>query len=248
MPKVTFSITENLFDAVPHPKPASKLIPSWYKRMDHTFQDEAHGLNWAKIKGGAWQRFNTSRTLKQCLPVRDYLTGGYIIPAWKDIMIIRKDDGKYASVSPTDEQFAFENMIGVQWHYKEQFKNSPLEKMVDGEKAVKILNPWVIKTPVGYSSLIFSPFYHKNDIEIMPAIVDTDKHDTPVHFPCILHSEEAVLQRNTPFVQVVPFKRENWSHETQKHSKTFLHDLERRAKLIAGSIYTREFWKRKVFR
>jgi len=248
MPHIKFTISDELLPNVPQPKPASKYVPEWYKKIDNTFADHANGLNWANVMNGAIEKFSPNKTIKACLPVRDYLTSGYIIPAWTDIVIIRDQNGKYASVSSYDDDFSARYRVGVDWHNREQIAGSPMEKKIDGEKAVKINNPWVITTPRGYSSFLFSPYYHKNQIEILPAIVDTDRHDMPINLPCILKEDEAQIERGTPLVQVVPFKREAWNHEISSHSRDFLHNINMKLKLTAGSVYSREYWKRKFFR
>lgn len=248
MPKVKFTIQEELFDAVPSPRPASKLIPEWYRKIDKNFDEVHNGVNWNVVMDGGLKKFNTAKTIKACLPVRDYLTSGYIIPAWTDITILRDDNDKYGSLEPFEREFTEGHLVGVEWHHKKQFTGSPFEKTSDGEKIVKIVNPWCIRTPKGYSSFIFSPFYHQNKIEIMPAIVDTDTMESPINLPAILKDKEAIVERGTPLVQIMPFKREEWSHDVSKNPENLFRKIQMQIKLAMGSIYTRENWQRKFYR
>ena len=81
---------------------------------------------------------------------------------------------------------------------------------------LKILNPWIIKTPPGYSCLFIPPVLNENDyFSIIPAIVDTDKFSHFVNFPIIINADkypkfDMMFKQGTPYVQVIPFKRENW--------------------------------------
>jgi hypothetical protein len=60
-------------------------------------------------------------------------------------------------------------------------------------------------TPVMRDDL---PFY------CIPAIVDTDKHPSPVNFPFFIKKGfEGIIDYNTPIIQMIPFKRESWSHK-----------------------------------
>jgi hypothetical protein len=91
--------------------------------------------------------------------------------------------------------------------FVEQNKNQPF---------LKIFNPWSIKTPSGYSCLFLPPLNNKDDrFEIIPGIVDTDSFISEVHFPCIFNgykyeSLETTIKAGTPYVQVIPFKKESW--------------------------------------
>ncbi len=81
---------------------------------------------------------------------------------------------------------------------------------------LKILNPWFIKTPPGYSCLFVPPLNNCDDrFDIIPGIVDTDDWDLEINFPFVLNGDkyetlETVIKRGTPYVQVIPFKRDSW--------------------------------------
>ena len=82
---------------------------------------------------------------------------------------------------------------------------------------VKIHQPWLIKTPPGYSSFVYQPHYFFNKkLEILPGIIDTDVYTEPVSLVGILHGEQAILEPGDPLVVVFPFKRESWQMETKK--------------------------------
>jgi hypothetical protein len=84
---------------------------------------------------------------------------------------------------------------------------------------IKIINPWKITTPL----VILVYFYHLlNNTDdrffIIPGIVHTDKFPSEINFPIVINGDkyptlQTVIERGTPYVQVIPFKRESWKME-----------------------------------
>jgi hypothetical protein len=79
----------------------------------------------------------------------------------------------------------------------------------------KYINPWIPKTPKGYSSLFVQPFHRESVFTILPGIVDTDAYAAPVNFPMVINDPtfEGLIPKGTPIAQVIPFKRDSWSME-----------------------------------
>ena len=71
----------------------------------------------------------------------------------------------------------------------------------------------------------------------MPAIIDTDEFDlSQLNFPGYLNGNEASMKPGVPFVQIIPFKRDEWTHKLsfkEKHTFSkmnfFLHNMYKRA-------------------
>ena len=230
MPKIEFHISDDLKDVVPHPISAVKSVPDWYRKMPHYNRP---------IEGPEIE------TLKKCVPFRDMLTSGYIIPNWCGIRL-EKVDGEIKSHPLNDELKSLN--CGVSFHSIEQIVNTPLEKLADKGKMLKINSPWVIKTPKGYSTLFLSPQYRDNEIEILPAIVDTDVFYTPVNFPAVMIKNKCWLEQGVPLVQVIPFKRESWTSSV--HSWSYEKARKQTIQLMSriSSYYSDEHWIRKIFR
>ena len=59
----------------------------------------------------------------------------------------------------------------------------------------------------------------------MPGIVETDSYHH-VNFPSIWHTtKDAVIERGTPFIQVIPFKRDEWNLDvSQMNTEDFKND------------------------
>jgi hypothetical protein len=116
------------------------------------------------------------------------------------------------------------------------------------------MNRWIIKTPPGYSCLFIPPLNNRDDrFEIISGIVDTDTFTLPINFPFIVNGDkypslESLIKRGTPYVQVIPFKRESWKMKiegvtqeklTEKRFYTWKHVLNN---------YKQRFWSKKSWK
>jgi hypothetical protein len=82
-------------------------------------------------------------------------------------------------------------------------------------KSYKFINPRIVKNPPGWSCLFTHPL-HYDDLpyKCIPAIVDTDKHPIPVNFLFFLNKTfSGLIQKGTPMIQVIPFKRQDFKSE-----------------------------------
>jgi hypothetical protein len=97
-----------------------------------------------------------------------------------------------------------------------QLEGSPYVEKNKNLPFYKIINPWIIKTPPGYSCLFVPPLNNTDDrFSIIPAIVDTDTFPNEINFPIVINGDkyptlDTVLKKGTPYVQVIPFKRDKW--------------------------------------
>ena len=208
--KYEFLADEGEKDYYPHPIPAAKAIPAWYKNMPrsrHFITNEVKPTTTWVEEGVS--RLANGATIKECIPVRDYLTSGYIIPMWFELALYKNEgnlEWGYTDEGPHNAR--------ISPHYPSQYMDTPLWNGKDNTKHIpKLKSPWGFKTPKGYSSFFFSPRYSDSLIEILPAIVDTDMHHE-VNFPFVYKGEEGVqnkIELGTPIIQVIPFKRQDWA-------------------------------------
>ena len=119
----------------------------------------------------------------------------------------------------------------------------------------KLLNPWIIKTPPGYSCLFLPPMNNSDDrFSIIPGIVDTDTFTSEINFPIIINGDkypvlETVIKMGTPIAQVFPFKRESWKmvieeENSEKEQNKRLFDL--RSTII--NVYKNKWWSKKSWK
>ncbi len=75
---------------------------------------------------------------------------------------------------------------------------------------IKLKNPWLVRTPPGYSCLFIQPVYEFNpNLRLLSGIVDTDTFDLPVEFPGWIVNDH-IIKAGDPLMQVIPFKRDSW--------------------------------------
>ena len=200
-----------------HPIPCKLNIPDWFKKLDH--------------KVGKF-------TVKGCMPFLDSLSSGYILKVPVDFHIqhnVIKDNERHSNFETAQRFLANEYIETVNLNYHHENQIHPEEQV--GEKCpflqknkdlpfYKILNPWTIKTPPGYSCLFLPPLNNTDDrFSIMPGIVDTDTFNSEVNFPIIINGDkypilETTIKKGTPYVQVIPFKRESWKMKIEQGQPT----------------------------
>jgi hypothetical protein len=182
------------------PLPASKSIPDWYRELPLRLDDdELTARKYLESKN------NTPFSIKGCVPVSDYLTSGYVIRASSDIAITPEKTGGevqffWSSPAATCESHAHQqcpvSMRGHRNHY------------------IKIVTPWRIATPAGYSCYFYQPEFMLNEnIRLLPAVVDTDGYNSPVNFPGVITADKTfTIHAGDPLMVVFPFKRQDWEH------------------------------------
>jgi len=211
------------------PKPAKSFIPEWYQKTKSYIE-----------KKEVTER-GTSATIKKCVPVLDILSAGYIIPTWSDIWVTKKDNERVL--------ITHNSVMKIETHPKPQIENHPERK--NNDVAFKFLNPWSIKTPLGYSCLFVAPFHNPNPyFEALSALVDTDDYSVPVNLPFFLKSDdfEGLIPAGTPLIQVIPFKRENWKMSFgNREDEINAAKREVELKTLLFNSYRRLFWRKKEF-
>ena len=206
-PLIEFLVTEkDHLDILEHPKPAGKYMPEWYaslQQYDKTSRD--HFGHFVK-------------TSKKCLPMLDSMSEGYIIPLGGDIHVRTNEDASLIDITENSFMKLTEEHNQNQVGDKFPFKKNHL---------VKFLNPFIIKTPPGYSCLFITPINHLETRFItLGGIVDTDKYFRPINFPSVWMqgNYDGHVYAGTPIVQCIPFKR---SERIKKHKVREVNDKER---------------------
>jgi hypothetical protein len=213
------------------PSPASKFVPQWWKNM------QPYVDNKLKIHG-----HNSSATGKKCMPMFDAIACGYIIPLWADAMIVKTGDGHSASWKTQQPLF------GV--HDPRQSNGVEIPEGYS-ESAFKYHNPWVIKTPPGWSCLITHPFgYPDLPFKMISAIVDTDIYPqdiNPVFW--IKKNFEGIIEAGTPMVQVIPIKRSKWDSKFSSYTEEqHMHNQEKNIGKTIVNNYVKNIWQKKEYK
>lgn len=186
------------------PTPAIKKIPLWYKQQSTYSGDENSYL----AKG-----FSSS-TVKRCMPFFDGITAGYIIYVPCDIYIdTTLDDEKIHFSIPETLKYLKKELISS--HTPEQVSSYPIDKDKYHKQVFRILPLWAVGTQDGYSCLFTQPM-HQDPVpfKLFPAIIDTDKFASDGHLSMLIEKGfKGILEKGTPLVQVIPFKREAFNME-----------------------------------
>jgi hypothetical protein len=203
---VKFHTNKTVLPLIPHPVPASKAMPTWFKKIKPV------------VKGCD---ISDAGTVKRCMPVLDAVSEGFIIPLWADLKVkVTLDEEKNdLNVWVNFAEFdvgGIPEMLGT--HSWDQVGNAcDLKKFKLGKVLMKFMNPWTIQTPKGYSVKFKNPADNwSNNIEIIEGIVDTDEYYNPANLPFVWTGSEVgewIIPQGTPLVHVIPFKREKYNLE-----------------------------------
>jgi hypothetical protein len=230
------------------PTPIKLNIPEWYKKLEHTF------LN---------------KTVKGCMPFLDTLTSGYLLKIPQDFNInhnINNKNEKGEEFKDSFQTFGLHDMSqilnaktinlnsGLDTHSLKQIEGSPFIEKNKNLPFYKILNPWKIKTPKGYSCLFLPPLNNSDDrFSIISGIVDTDAHPLEINFPIVINGDkypvlETTIKKGTPYVQIIPFKRESWKMKLQSKNQKEIQNNRLFYNLKLLNIYKDKFWKKKLWK
>jgi hypothetical protein len=246
---IEFSAHENYFALKEdYPIPVKLNIPEWYKKLEHTI------LN---------------KTVKGCMPFLDSLTAGYLLKMPQDLNLRHNVDNKNEKGEMFKDSFQTyglceESLLlnakkinlnsGIDIHSPKQLEGSPFIEKNKNLPFYKIINPWKIKTPKGYSCLFVSPLNNSDDrFSVIPAIVDTDTFPNEINFPIIINGDkypilETTIEKGTPYVQIIPFKRDSWkmSLKPRKQEEVQNSRLFYGLKLI--NTYRDRYWNKKSWK
>ena len=194
------AVSKTEFEIQPKPYPAVKKIPEWFLNAS-PFIDRPGWPNDGKLH---FRNRDFNATFKKCVPLLDGLSSGYIIPLWSDVMIEQNNGNSEIYWKTTNNVFTLDgNASSI---------TIPAPVGYDQKSVYKYNNCWIPQTPKGYSCLFVSPLGYNNlPFYPIPSIVDTDRSSMELLFPVWVKKDfEGIVEKNTPIVQVIPFKRDDW--------------------------------------
>jgi hypothetical protein len=203
MNKISFyPFSDKTVNFAPEPTPASRAVPDWYKKQPGTINEEAF------IPQGV-----SSSTIKRCMPIFDVMTAGYLISFPCDIYIDATNPEKLSWSLPQSMKIFGGDMLAT--HAFDQYSQYPIDYSKYHKQLFRIMPFWAVKTPKGYSSLFLPPL-HQDSVPFMPigGLIDTDEFISDGHLSMLIEKDfKGVIKQGTPFIQVIPFKREPWEME-----------------------------------
>jgi len=247
--EIEFSAHEDYFALKEdYPIPAKLNIPEWYKKLEHSIEN---------------------KTIKGCIPFLDTLTSGYLLKMPQDFHVKHNVDNKNEKGEIFKDSFQtfglhdqpqllhakYVNLnSGIDNHSLKQVEGSPFIEKNKNLPFYKIINPWKIKTPKGYSCLFISPLNNSDDrFSIISGIVDTDTFPNEINFPIIINGDkypvlETTIKKGTPYVQIIPFKRDNWRMTLKPRKQKEIQNSRIFYGLKLINIYKEKYWNKKSWK
>ena len=102
---------------------------------------------------------------------------------------------------------------------------------------------------------MFVPPLNNTDdrFSIIPAIVDTDTYPKEINFPIVINGDkypilETIIKKGTPYVQVIPFKRDSWKitlnpRTSKEVRKNILSDGLKILNMYKDKYWNKKSWK-----
>jgi hypothetical protein len=209
----------------PAPFSAATALPQWLKDMP------------SEVPAPGAPADQSLLTVKRCPPFVEALTCGYLMPLPGRVTFSMDASGRLAFDADgriLDSQPAV------------QYAASP----IGGATVVKFLNPWLIRTPPGYSTLIVQPLNRfEVPFHILAGVVETDSYYREVNFPavCLLRPGQSVtMPAGTPIAQAIPFPREAWTSSSGQWDMAQRDAIEHEF-AANPHMYKQQNWRRKSY-
>lgn len=229
MPKITFhshSIINSINDSS-NPSSVKKDVPDWFVDSSRFwFSGEQSSLSF-----------------KACPALIDAFLTGYFLKTPCDIEFVRINDRLEVKLPPEYKVFC---------EPRPDMQGFPVPHGYDKNHFHWYPN-WMPGLEDGYSALYVSPL-NRFDLPFITVsgIIDSDKMNTPGLMPFFIKEGfEGVIKKGTPFVQIIPYKREEWFSDLKLYSlnemKERHFDSVRKFRIPEGGGYKKTVWERKKF-
>jgi hypothetical protein len=191
----------SLHEAYPKMSPAKSHVPDWYKKAHRHVDKKITSLP---------QKLG----FKSCQVFSDTLTLGYMLLTPVDLAVEQTPAGPSVSWSSSTETY-----VGLREHSEE---NSTLPIPLGCHPNHFVWRTVAgFKLPKGYSALMCHPL-NRPDIPFvtLSGVLDGEITMHGGNIPVFFKKDfEGLIPAGTPFLQVIPFKRERW---TSKYDSTLI--------------------------
>jgi len=235
------------------PKPTQNTVPEWYREADrfakHPYTNEYYAAPQTVCpfpKEGTKDDFGKIPTWKACPAILDGFSTGYVFRTPTELTFFKNEKGiidvkvkdqrhkDFVSQRPPMPQFQH-----PKGYYKDHFAWYP---------------DWGLKLPEGYSALYMTPM-NRYDLPFLntSGVVDNDKVFLSGTFPFfIADGWEGVIPEGTPYMQLLPFKREDWSSEIEfLNEKQIYNEMMQNVKKYRvpdGGVYKSQVWSKREYK
>jgi len=228
MKKISFGVKSSSIQQI---VPAKNQIPEWFKQTPLYF-DNAKSFSIAK----------SNLSFKGCSPFLDSFTSGYTALLWQSVEVVTKEDGNKDLIWP-DSTYPVASL-------REHPGNSSLP-VPHGhtDQHLTWAAPFTIKTPKGYSALITHPL-NRFDLPFttLSGIIDADSVIGPGNLPFFISKDfEGIIPAGTPIFQIIPFKREDWTHVIDEKTAEDGDKARLQSMTAIPGFYKKNKWVKKTF-
>lgn len=207
------------------PEVSAKSLPEWYKSADRYHEDG-------------------SSTFRNCVPFFDAMTSGYVFKTPCDITFVY--DGERINAQIGDPDFHY--FVGLRdplpdFHHPSGYY----------PQHFSFLPEWGVGLTPGFSALYTTPF-NRFDLPFLvtTGIIDNDRMNTPGMVPFFVKEGfSGVVPKGTPYLQVLPFRREEWVATPIFGTEAQIgRNLKRSTKFrsVQSDFYRDHLWQRKKYR
>jgi hypothetical protein len=234
------------------PSPTQSVTPQWYKDAD-TFAKTPNGEYHKATKEvcpiakeGTVDDYGKIPTWKSCPAILDAFSTGYVLKTPCELTFYKNAQGiidvklqntqyqDFCTARPPMPQF--EHPRGYYQHHFAWFAD------------------WGLELPEGYSALFMTPM-NRFDLPFLntTGIVDSDKVHLLGSFPFfVIDGWEGTIPAGTPYLQIIPFKREDWEHKIEvfEQSKMYSTMTENSSfyRQPDGGVYKNKVWSRRKYK
>lgn len=221
------------------PSPILKYIPEWFRKADRFAKNPHTGEFWIGPDQGKIP------TWKACPALFDIMGTGYTLVTPCDIEFYINDYGKIdAKINDRNHlDFCVSRLPMPQFEHPHGFYQDHFAWFPE----------WAVKAPDGYSVLYSTPF-NRYDLPFMTVsgIIDNDKVNLPGSMPFFIRDGwTGILPAGTPYVQLLPFKREDWKADLifEEHHIMMKKNMEnsKKYRVPNGGVYKNEVWSKRTY-
>jgi len=248
MNKIIFTPIEKntnlVLQYVEEPQKGTSLVPEWFKNVPR-FQN-----NDKKMVSDSNTGYH-NLTVRHCMPFLDAMTSGYFLTTWTDIHVFRKDGIPIISYGDNEAvaQFGY-GPIQYQQYFQSHIPAMPGFDSFSYAWSTY----WRIQTPENVSCIFTQPL-DRTDLPFftLSGVMDTDSwHGSDVLNFALKENFEGTIPKGTPYVQIIPFYRNEWTHEVL-NTPNLEHKIERDKSIHQRHVesksgyYRDNLWNKKVY-
>jgi hypothetical protein len=226
-------------DSVSTPISAAKMMCEWYKKADRFVKDPNTDEYVIGQDGGKMP------TWKACPAIFDVMISGYFLKTPCDVHFYLDDNGKINCRIDDEnyQDFCTPRPPMAQFYQPDNYYLDHFSWFID----------WGIELPPGYSALYLTPM-NRFDLPFINTvgIIDNDKINLSGSLPFFLQQGfTGTIPAGTPYVQIFPFKREDWQSEIVIEDPKILHiknyKNSKKYRVKDGGVYKNEVWEKRTY-